>query len=189
MWYHKLTNEKDGLKSLLSLFKSEEEFIFHYFTNILFFSKEKIEKQFENLLHKIENNSKIPVRFSKNRDIFYILKTENKSGKGKPPQFKDKKDGLKFTRNNDLFHKKTNIRVVFDSDGNHQVKENIKKYSNITVSIGEKSDYKNYTIAHIWANPTNPYFFTSLWNLEIIPQTFSFITDKIKSNKKNFFFL
>ena len=47
------------------------------------------------------------------------------------------------------------------------------------------SDLKNFTLSHIWESTThNPYYFSSLWNIVIIPNYLNYIMDKPQSQDK-----
>lgn len=182
MWYSESINNNDGIESILSLFKTEMEFINHYFSKILFFSIENVNQQSENLIRKIKNEEKIPVRFSEKSKKHFHYFDEKDLIKSRKKTFKNKKEAIKFSSNNDLFHTKSKIKIKIDKDGNYSVRKEIRNYTGYRVSEGAISDYKNYTISHIWSNTSNPYFFTSLWNISLIPQAFSFILDKSKSS-------
>ena len=182
MWYSEDINENDGIESILSLFKTEKEFINYYFSKILFFNVENVKEQAKKLKNKIKNNEKIAVRFStKSKEHFYFWDENNKKNT-RTKTFKTRKEAHKFSSSNDLFHKESNVKVITDKDGNYYVRKEIMNYTGYRVSQGAISDYNNYTISHIWANTSNPYFFSSLWNLSLIPQTFSFILDKSKGS-------
>lgn len=180
MWYTELINENDGIESILSLFETEEEFINHYFSNILFFNVQDVEKQANKLSEKIGNQIKVPVRFStKSEQLFYSLDENNQKNYKK---FRTRKEAHVFSCEHNLFHNESDVKVITDKDGNYSVRNEICYYTGYRISQGAISDFKNYTISHIWANTSNPYFFTSLWNISIIPQTFSFILDKSKGS-------
>lgn len=180
MWYSETINKNDGIESILSLFETEEDFIKHYFSSILFFKIENVKKQAIKLTDNIKNKEKTPVRFSKKSDeYFYYLDENNKKTFEK---FKTRKEAHEFSSSNDLFYKDDNVNVITDKDGNYYVRNEIRNYTGYRVSQGAISDYKNYTISHIWGNTSNPFFFTSLWNISLIPHTFSFILDKSKAS-------
>ena len=54
----------------------------------------------------------------------------------------------------------------------------IQKATGYTISTNN-SDFINYTLSHVWSNTThNPYYFSSLWNIVIIPTYLNYIMDK-----------
>lgn len=180
MWYSEDINENYGIESILSLFKTEKDFINYYFSKVLFFNIKTVKKQLEKIKNNIKNKEKIPVRFStKSKKHFYYL-DKNLPNKVRTKTFKNKKEAIEFSCKNNLFYKDSDIGIVIDKDGNYYVRKEIRNYTGYRVSEGAISDFKNYTISHIWANTSNPYFFTSLWNISLIPQAFSFILDKSK---------
>jgi|SRR5690554_1975232 len=180
MWYSELINENDGIESILSLFETEEDFIKHYFSSILFFKIEDVKEQSIKLSENIKNKEKIPVRFSKKSEEYFYFVDDHNNKIFKT--FKTRKEAHEFSSYNDLFYKENNVNVITDKDGNYYVRNVIRQYTGYRVSQGAISDYKNYTISHIWGNTSNPYFFISLWNISLIPQTFSFILDKSKAS-------
>lgn len=182
MWYSEDINENDGIESILSLFRTETEFINHYFSKVLFFKIENVNEQATKFTQRIKDKERLPVRFSRKfKEHFYFYDKKDKR-KTHSKAFKTREEAHKFSSNNDLYHKESGIKVITDKDGNYYVRKEIFNYTGYRVSQGEISDYKNYTISHIWANTSNPYFFSSLWNISLIPQTFSFILDKSKGS-------
>ena len=71
-----------------------------------------------------------------------------------------------------------NIEVKLDADGNSEVRNIIKTLTGTSVSVGKKSDIKFGKISHIWGETSNPFFFTSLWNIVIVPAYYNDILDK-----------
>ncbi|MEI8203613.1 MAG: hypothetical protein WCH34_11405 [Bacteroidota bacterium] len=176
----------DGLDPLLKLFINEDEFLTHFFSNVKFFKPEIVEIQSRELLNKIENeiDNPIPVRFSmKSKKYFYFKNETTNSGTSKR-SFKNKSDAQSFNSNQELFHKETDIKVCIDKDGNYYVRKEILNAIDFKVSQGLTSDIKNYMICHIWGETSNPLFFTSLWNIALIPNYLSFITDKPDENSQ-----
>ncbi len=185
MWYENLISSKvDGLAPLLSLFKSETEFIEHFFKSVEFFNPEVVKKRSIDFLKKKENGEPLPVRYSmKTAEYFrYLNKAVNKGWSKK--SFKNKEDAIKFALNNDFIHFDTKIKVCIDKDGNYFVRNEIYDAIGYRVSQGAISDVKNYVISHIWGKTENPLFFTSLWNIVIVPNHLAFILDKPDENSE-----
>ena len=65
-----------------------------------------------------------------------------------------------------------------DKDGNYEVRRIIKERTGEIVSQGDISSIKFAKISHIWGNATNPYYFTSLWNIVLIPAYCNDLMDK-----------
>lgn len=77
------------------------------------------------------------------------------------------------------------VPIIVDRDGNKFIRDLIKQITGHVVSQGPKNNtINNYTIAHIWAQTDNPYFFGFLWNVCLIPNWAAFISDKNVSSYK-----
>ncbi len=57
-------------------------------------------------------------------------------------------------------------------------RRSIKKYLGQTISTGKNSTVKNYIISHVWGLASHPLFFSSLWNIVLIPAHFNYLMDK-----------
>ena len=161
----------NGLERLIKLTGTEDDFIKHFFEATMFFEPEDVKSRAKYLLEEIAQNNKIPVRYS--------LKLKNKfsSKDAYVGSVKNRKQAREFSRKNDLIHKERNVKVFCDTNGNKSVVDCIRDYTGFSVSTN-KSDYINYTISHIWAKTDDPFFFTSLWNVAIVPSYLSSILDK-----------
>ncbi|WP_310558315.1 hypothetical protein [Flavobacterium sp.] len=185
MWYKNLLNsEIDGLEPLLSLFEGEKEFIEHFFKNVLFFKFEDVEKQSRILLESIKDGKQIPVRYTMKTDEYFHYNNDKIVKEKSKISFKNKKDAKTFALNQDYYHNETGIKICFDKDGNYYVRNEIYRYSGHRVSQGSISNVKNYVISHIWAKTENPYFFSSFWNIALIPNHLAFILDKSDGNSE-----
>lgn len=71
-----------------------------------------------------------------------------------------------------------NIPIVRDKDGNDNVRTIINKYTGYTVCAGKDSIFQNYVISHIWGRAFDPRYFTSLWNIVLIPAWANSLMDK-----------
>jgi len=174
----------DGMDSLLSVFENENDFILHFFQHVKFFRPEMAAKQakeiHENLI--LEKPLPLPVRFSlKSKKYFHYKNADTNSGKSKK-SFKNKSDAQAFSMDEDLIHNETEIKVCIDKDGNYFVRKQIFDAINYRVSQGAISDMTNFMICHVWGETANPLFFTSLWNITLIPHYMSFLTDKPDEN-------
>jgi hypothetical protein len=61
------------------------------------------------------------------------------------------------------------IPILADPDGNKEVRILIEKNTGYTVSSGYNDFFTNFKISHIWGNANDPRFFTSFWNIVIVP--------------------
>ena len=182
MWYEKeLNKEIDGMEAFLSLFKTTEEFYNHFFNSIKFFKQHIVKEQSALLLKNIEEKQKIPVRFTmKSNTVFRIPTDGNQRGFIKKT-FKNKKEAHDFAEVYQLVHTQTGINVRIDKDNTYYIKKEILSATGHKVSTGSKSNLFNYTISHVWGNTENPLFFSSLWNIVLIPTYLSYILDKPSS--------
>lgn len=69
--------------------------------------------------------------------------------------------------------------IELDKDGNARVRQCINKLTGYTICQGAESIFQNYAISHIWGRAFDPRYFTSLWNVVIIPAWANSLMDKI----------
>jgi hypothetical protein len=183
MWYKsEISKNIDGLEPFLALFAKTEDFYKHLFENIYFFKKSDVEQQALQMLNKISNNEKLPVRFTLKCEVHYRMPNMTNARGFSKKKFKNKKDAQEFAENNELVHHDTGINVCVDKDGNYYVRKEIENLLGYKVSTGAKSEIVNYVISHVFAETQNPLFFTSLWNIVFIPNYLSYILDKPNEN-------
>jgi hypothetical protein len=173
----------DGLDNLLNLFKnSEDDFVNHFIQSVYFINPNSVKEQSEKIIQKIQNGEKIPVRYSQAFDGYYEVESDKIE---KIKEVDNLEKAKKLTRKNDVFLKKSNIKIIVDNDGNDFVVRAIKEVSGHVVSKGQTiSSVINYTLSHIWENTHNPLYFSLLWNIAIVPTYLNFIMDKDDSSSK-----
>lgn len=69
-------------------------------------------------------------------------------------------------------------RVHIDVDGNRFVRNLINDKTGVVVSQGKGSLLQNTIISHVWGNAYDPRYFTSLWNIVLIPAWANSLMDK-----------
>lgn len=164
--------QKNGLEGLINLIGSnEEDFIKHFLQETLFFRLEEVQWRAQDLLKAINDDLKIPIRYT------LKLKDKFEAKDAHVGSIKNRKQAKEFSEKHELLCKKTRIKILCDSNGNKYVVDCIRNYTNYLVSTNN-SDFLNYTISHIWGRTDHPMFFTSLWNIAIIPNYLSHILDK-----------
>lgn len=171
----------NGTQQLIdSFFKGNEEaFIEHFVKSCFFLPKKVVEKRANEILTDINNSTKINVRFGKT----YLNEFEAEP-KRNALKKKSKSEIKKIAQNESLFFKDGKVKVLIDGTGNQTVVAAIEKGTGYIIN-SNSSDFKNYTLSHIWANTThNPYYFSSLWNIVIIPNYLNYIMDKPQSQDK-----
>ena len=174
----------DALDLLISDYKGRKAFVDELIGSTLFFSRKMVDDRNSEIHDLISNGHKLPVRWSapRHRPIVGEQKTKNQ--------------GKTITRADDIFQEmspgsSTKLKIEIDSDGNTGPRATIKKHTNFRVSVGKNSHLRNYIISHVWDKATvtqnekngitlasHPLFFTSLWNIVLIPAHFNFVMDK-----------
>ncbi len=71
------------------------------------------------------------------------------------------------------------LPIIIDYDGNDFVRDAIHRYTGVWVCKNNKMNMlRNYVISHIWPDTADPFYFSSLWNVVIIPAHCNDIMDK-----------
>ena len=126
-----------------------------------FFCPEIIKNRHETLQDLFNKNELIPARKS-------IKEDENHSY------------SQRFVNGQWMFNESNlSIPIEIDKDGNQNVRRIIKDYTGYSVCEGKDSIFQNYIISHIWGRAFDPRFFTSLWNIVLIPSWANSLMDKI----------
>ena len=73
---------------------------------------------------------------------------------------------------------KIKFMVHIDRDGNRFVRNLITDKTGITVSQGKDSVLQNTIISHVWGRAYDPRYFTSLWNIVLVPAWANSLMDK-----------
>lgn len=155
----------DAIDQFVKLFNTEEDFINTFVESTLFFPENIVKKRNEELLSLNQNEGRFPVRYSPSVKEFWNVN--------------NKKEAIKHTREKVVsLEGYPSLNVLIDHDGNTEVRKLIKSHFGHKVSIGKNSTIKNFTISHVWGMATHPLFFTSLWNIVLIPTHFNYLMDK-----------
>lgn len=164
----------NGTDKLIKIVEAQKKDFKEYFIeSCLFIKPEFVEKRATEMLNIIKNEDKLPVRFSRKLGGVYYSDGKKVGAKNN----KDKNNAQELIKNN-LIHKETKMSVFFDGTGNQTLVKKIYEYSGHLVSSGSNSHIINYTISHVWGEVTNPLYFSSLWNIVIIPNYLNYIMDK-----------
>ena len=142
----------------------------HMISHSFFFPKEIVDKQHKKIIAALENKEPLPTRYSTVPECYCY-------SDGTIPYFKSKKEAVNAS---DIFYKFRNnkIPVKVDKDGNYSVRQLIRETTGHFISQGAISTITYATISHIWGQAFNPIFFTSLWNIVIVPTYCNPILDK-----------
>ncbi len=162
----------DGMESLLSILKDDSEFVKLAVENSYFFAPKMVKDQVEKHLigegmdkarhtsKKTININNVPKPLKKENDVtaIYVFKIED---------IKDK-----------IYLEDGTFTIHIDRDGNNYVRSLIEDKTGIIISQGEKNLIHNTIISHIWGRAYDPRFFTSLWNIVLIPAWANSLMDK-----------
>lgn len=137
----------DGYTSLLnapSMNGNEDNFVILALENSFFLNKKATIDIHNDLINNIK--SKTPVYARKSNAVQKVI------------------NGIRYFVNSAL-----QIPMLVDPDGNKEVRDLIEKNTGYTVSSGYNDFFTNFKISHIWGNANDPRFFTSFWNIVIVP--------------------
>jgi len=196
----------DGLDILINEFDSHGILLEkHMVENSIFICPDKVEEQMNDLKHLLRNqnqpnnyikkgNSKLPVRFSEDAvNVKYL----DVAGNDLRPVITKKRIGNKVCKAQDVYTQiypgaipsgvvpvlpmsnYSGLPIIIDYDGNDFVRDAIHRYTGVWVCKNNKMNMlRNYKISHIWGRTYDPFYFSSLWNIVIIPAHCNDIMDK-----------
>lgn len=196
----------DGLDILINEFDSHGILLEkHMVENSIFICPDKVEEQMNDLKHLLRNqnqpnnyikkgNSKLPVRFSEDAaNVKYL----DVFGNDLRPVITKKRIGNKICKAQDVYTQiypgaippgvvpvspmadYRGVSIIIDYDGNDFVRTAIRRYTGVWVCENNRVNMlRNYVISHIWPSTADPFYFSSLWNVVIIPAHCNDIMDK-----------
>lgn len=196
----------DGLDILIDVFSSHGISLEkHMVENSIFICPDKVEEQMNDLMNLLRNqnqpnnyikkgNSKLPVRFSEDAaNVKYL----DVFGNDLRPVITKKRIGNKICKAQDVYTQiypgaipsgvvpvspmsnYSGLPIIIDYDGNDFVRTAIRRYTGVWVCENNRVNMlRNYVISHIWPNTADPFYFSSLWNVVIIPAHCNDIMDK-----------
>lgn len=163
----------NGLDILIEALSNDGGLTNHIIENSLFIHPDKVRLQAAQIL-ATSREGKLPVRFS-TEEYVYLRPDMRRSRR----LFVNRAEAVRQSESGDIFTSvRHGIRIKIDKDGNYWVRRAIRDCTGHTVSSGASSSIKNYMISHIWGKTSDPFFFTSLWNIALTPLHCSFILDK-----------
>lgn len=120
----------------------------------------------------------IEIKMDRNDKLIGLFKNENE----KIPARATTKDEINLDYNQSGGYYCENGVPLFpidiDPDGNKFVRQLINSYTGYTIGQGKGSIFQNYIISHIWGRAYDPRFFTSFWNIVLIPAWANSLMDK-----------
>ena len=157
----------DGIEGLVAML-GVEKFVKMAVEESFFFHPSIINERHEELLKLFGSQSPIPARKTTKEDQNAAYSQQQNNGQ------------WKFVESN------LNISIERDKDGNQNVRKIIKGYTGYTVGEGKGSIFQNYIISHIWGRAYDPRYFTSLWNIVLIPAWANPLMDKVNPDQESF---
>lgn len=155
----------DGIDKLISLYRNQDDFVKAFLENTLFIPPEIVRLRNREMIELYKTGGKFPIRYSPSHHE--ALGINNKA------------EAIALTRDNETrLSAYPSFNIKIDNDGNHENRRSIKKYLGQTISTGKNSTVKNYIISHVWGLASHPLFFSSLWNVVLIPAHFNYLMDK-----------
>lgn len=173
--------------------------------NSIFICPDKVKEQMDGLMNLLSNldnpnnyikkgNSKLPVRFSEDAaNVKYL----DVFGNDLRPVITKKRIGNKICKAQDVYTQiypgaippgvvpvspmadYRGVSIIIDYDGNDFVRTAIHRYTGVWVCENNRVNMlRNYVISHIWPDTADPFYFSSLWNVVIIPAHCNDIMDK-----------
>ena len=196
----------DGLDILINEFDSHGILLEkHMVENSIFICPDKVKEQMDGLMNLLSNldnpnnyikkgNSKLPVRFSEDAaNVKYL----DVFGNDLRPVITKKRIGNKVCKAQDVYTQiypgaipsgvvpvspmsdYRGVSIIIDYDGNDFVRTAIHRYTGVWVCENNRVNMlRNYVISHIWPDTADPFYFSSLWNVVIIPAHCDDIMDK-----------
>lgn len=150
--------DNDGINALKKILGGEEKFLEFAIKNVFFLAPIVVKEEWEK--SQEEAKSRESIRF--------IRKSS-----GKTRLDEDNKKILAPNQNTHGFPGK----VYADHDGNTAPRKLFKNITGVLTSYGKRSDYKNYTLTHIWGLTDNPYAFSAPWNICLTSTFIAALTD------------
>lgn len=154
----------DGIEGLIAML-GVEKFVKMAVEESFFFQPSIINERHAELLKLFGSQSPIPARKTTKQDVNAVYSQQQVNGQ------------WKFVESN------LNIPIERDKDGNQNVRKIIKEYTGYSVCEGKDSIFQNYIISHIWSRAYDPRYFTSLWNIVLIPAWANPLMDKVNPDQ------
>lgn len=151
----------DGMESLLDIL-GEDGFIKAVIENSYFFSPELVHARFDEMARAFSIGEKMYARKSTQDDLYQMKGCDRLYVDG---SFK--------------------CSIVLDKDGNAEVRKVINTETGYTISQGKGSIFQNYCISHVWGKAYDPRYFSSLWNLAIVPAWGNSLMDKMADEESD----
>lgn len=131
--------------------------------SIIFFSPGIVKESHKELKKKFEQYSDDTMPIRSDENIIPARKTKRKD----------------INKNNGIYLiDGLRYNVFINHDGNKPVRDIIKNNTGYVVANGENSNLYHYVISHIWGEAIDPRYFTSMWNIALLPTWLNPVMDK-----------
>lgn len=152
-----LLSKIDGIEGLVAVI-GEKAFVKYAVENSFFFDTDIVEERMDEMIELLAEGKALPARRTtkeqENLDMYH------------------QKDGY-FFEGEDI-----KIPIEVSKDGNDLVRSIIKKKTGYSTSEGKNSVMQNYIISHLWGRAFDPRYYTSLWNVVLVPVWANSLLDK-----------
>lgn len=144
----------DGSQALIQQI-GKDNFIRYAIEQSYFFAPELVWERREEMIKAKEEGKALPARKTTKDDV-----------------------GTYYQQGSVFVDQGNRYAITIDADGNKEVRALIKSLTGFTVCEGAESVFQNYTISHIWGRAFDPRYFTSLWNIVMVPTWANGLLDK-----------
>ncbi len=174
------TRRKQRFSELVSQFEDQNALIEHVLQNILFFDRDSVHQQAADLSARIarslaDRTEAIPIVYSSKVREDLCVETKGDHARYRLNMFgKDTQLGL-LSCCADMIHKPTDVRILLETADNRYLHEQIYRHTgNIMDSWYTPNRDSKYTLLHIWDKTDDPYCYSALWNMLVVPRRMKF---------------
>lgn len=162
----------DGMQIFFDKFNTVDDFVKFVISGCVFFQKSDVINRFDEMSYRIEHNEPLSARLSTKRD-YYGKKLKRAT---QIVIFKDEN--------------KEEINTIIDGNGNANIDKLIRDITGYCLksSKSRKADMVNLKISHIWGKAYHPSFFSSLWNIVLVPIFANDLLDKPSASNGDYFY-
>lgn len=154
----------DGMNVLITKLGGTYNFINLIISGCIFFSPDDVSLVFDKMASHMENQIPVPARLSTKKEYY-----------GK--KLKRKTQEVLFNCKDEI---SGDILVKIDGNGNAHIDKMIRDLTGYSLkkNNNKRPDIVNLKISHIWGKAYHPSYFTSLWNIVLVPTFGNDLLDK-----------
>lgn len=163
----------DGMDSLIKKM-GEKEIVKLAIESSFFFAEKIAEDRFGKMKEELKKATALPARKSNKNDD---SKTKNEGC------HKEEQSEKYYHNENDNW----SCKIKIDGNGNAKVCQIINEYTGYNLAYKlENKPFVNFIISHIWGRAIDPRYFTSFWNIVLVPAWVNHLLDKEVDDKDSF---